>query len=126
MCTRIGEYGLAWRRHRAKFNSIDPLLALVEALKDRRVLLVLDNCEHVLDAVATLAERLFTGAPEVHLLATSREALRVEGEFVYILQALDIPPDHQAMTVEDVMSYSAAMVRLVSYVEKRSRTATNR
>jgi predicted ATPase/DNA-binding winged helix-turn-helix (wHTH) protein len=91
-------------------NSIDPLLELVEALKDRRVLLVLDNCEHVVDAVATLAGRLFTEAPEVHLLATSREALRVEGEFVYILQPLDIPPDHRAMTVEDVMNYSAVQL----------------
>jgi predicted ATPase/DNA-binding winged helix-turn-helix (wHTH) protein len=91
-------------------SSVDPLSELVEALKDRRLLLVLDNCEHVADAVASLAERLFTEAPGVHLLATSREALRVEGEYVYILQPLDSPPGCPGMTVEDVMTYSAVQL----------------
>ncbi len=47
------------------------------------MLLVLDNCEHVIDEAASLAETIFRQAPDVHILATSREALRVEGEHAY-------------------------------------------
>ncbi len=53
---------------------------------------MLDNCEHVIDAAATLAERLFQEAPGVHILATSREAMRVEGEHAYWLPPLESPP----------------------------------
>ena len=58
-------------------NSMPSLLAFLD---DKSVLIVLDNCEHVIDAAATLAEEIFRGAPRTHILATSREALRAEGE----------------------------------------------
>jgi len=58
-------------------------------LHDKRTLLVLDNCEHLVGEVASLAEDLFLQAPGVHLLATSREALRVEGERVHRLGPLE-------------------------------------
>ena len=51
-----------------------PLMALVERLKDKRLLLLLDNCEHVLDAAARLADSLLRNCPGVQILATSREA----------------------------------------------------
>jgi predicted ATPase len=57
----------------------DPLPNLLAFLADRRVLLILDNCEHVINAAALLTERLFSEAPQVHILTTSHEALRVEG-----------------------------------------------
>jgi len=60
-------------------------------LAGRRILLVLDSCEHVIDAAASLTELLFKGAPQVHILTTSREALRVEGEHVHLLAPLDCP-----------------------------------
>lgn len=63
----------------------DVLPALMECLKSLRLLLTLDNCEHVIDASAMLAELIFREAPGVHILATSREALRVEGEHAYWL-----------------------------------------
>ncbi|MBY3064521.1 transcriptional regulator [Rhizobium laguerreae] len=91
-------------------NSSDFLSDLIDAFCHRRVLLVLDNCEHVVNSVAGVAERLFADAPGVHLLTTSREALRVEGEFVFILQPLDTPPDHHEMTVGKVNSYSAVQL----------------
>ena len=69
----------------------EPLESLQAFLRDRRILLVLDNCEHLVDAAASLAERLFVGAPRMHLLATSREALRVEGEHVHRLGPLETP-----------------------------------
>ncbi len=58
-------------------------------LQKARMLLVLDNCEHVIDAAASLAETIFGHAPEVHILATSRESLRVEGEHAHWLRALE-------------------------------------
>jgi predicted ATPase/DNA-binding winged helix-turn-helix (wHTH) protein len=61
--------------------------ALCRHLKGRRALLVVDNCEHVLDAVAAMVEGILRGAPELTIVSTSREPLRVEGEQVY-----DVPP----------------------------------
>jgi len=53
-------------------NFNDPLAALPAFLRDRRILLVLDSCEHLIETIAPLAERIFQAAPEVHILATSR------------------------------------------------------
>jgi DNA-binding winged helix-turn-helix (wHTH) protein len=57
-------------------RSDDPVPGLVGALRDRRLVLVLDNCEHVIEAAATLAVAILRGAADVHILATSREPLR--------------------------------------------------
>jgi hypothetical protein len=57
-------------------QTADAMPTLVEYLRTLRMLLVIDNCEHVIDAVATLLETIFREAPGVHILATSREALR--------------------------------------------------
>ncbi|MET1025613.1 MAG: winged helix-turn-helix domain-containing protein, partial [Dongiaceae bacterium] len=66
----------------------DPVSGLLAFLAGRRTLLVFDNCEHVIETVAELTERLFIEAPLVHLLTTTREALRVEGENIYLLSPL--------------------------------------
>ena len=58
----------------------DPLPGLVAGLRDKRMLLLLDNCEHVIDAAASLAAAVLSGAPGVDILATSREPLGVAGE----------------------------------------------
>lgn len=70
----------------------DALPSLRESLRGARMLLVLDNCEHVIAASAALAEQIFREAPEVHILATSREALRVDGEYTSLLPPLECPP----------------------------------
>jgi predicted ATPase len=70
----------------------DPVERLVELLEARRTLLVLDNCEHLVDAVAKLAEVLVTSCPGVRILATSREALGVVGERRWPVPALATPP----------------------------------
>ena len=77
-------------------RSDDPVPGLVGALRDRRLVLVLDNCEHVIEAAATLAVAILRGAADVHILATSREPLRVEGEYVQRLPPLSsgFPSDH--------------------------------
>ena len=69
------------------------LTALVTALASRRLLLVLDNCEHVIGACAGLVETLLRTCPVLRVLATSREPLRVPGEVVWRVRPLALPPD---------------------------------
>ncbi|MFD7298060.1 BTAD domain-containing putative transcriptional regulator [Streptomyces sp. NPDC059897] len=69
----------------------DPLVRLVEHCEDRRLLLILDNCEHVIDAAAALAEDLLAHCPGVTILATSREPLGVPGESLYPVEPLPEP-----------------------------------
>jgi predicted ATPase/DNA-binding winged helix-turn-helix (wHTH) protein len=88
----------------------DPFGSLVAFLGDKKVLLVLDSCEHVIDSAAVLAERVVSEAPQAHILATSREALRVEGEHVHFLYSLDCPPEHGDRTAEEVLTYPAAQL----------------
>lgn len=88
-------------------RSDDPLTALAMALRQRRLLVVLDNCERVLDAIASLATRLLGSAPGMRLLATTREALRVAGETVYRLPPLAFPQGHEARTLADALAFPA-------------------
>jgi predicted ATPase/class 3 adenylate cyclase len=71
-----------------------PVLAtLTDALKPRRLLLVLDNCEHLLDACARLADALLRACPHLRLLCTSREALGIAGEAAWRVPSLPVPAD---------------------------------
>jgi predicted ATPase/DNA-binding winged helix-turn-helix (wHTH) protein len=88
----------------------DPFLSLLAFLGKRRVLLVLDNCEHVIDAAAALAERVVSEAPQANILATSREALRVEGEHVHLLYPLDGPLDEVGLTAAEALTFSAVQL----------------
>ncbi|QAU43080.1 ATP-binding protein [Bradyrhizobium guangdongense] len=85
----------------------DPMPALLAHLQDKRMLLILDNCEHVIAAAAPLAAEIFQAAPQVHILATSREALRVEGEQVYRLAPLGVPPENRELTAAVARTYPA-------------------
>ena len=68
-----------------------PLTAtLTEWLRSRRLLLVLDNCEHLIGAAAELVEALVRGCPDLHVLATSREPLSIEGETIYRVPSLSV------------------------------------
>ncbi|MEU4571635.1 BTAD domain-containing putative transcriptional regulator [Nonomuraea sp. NPDC023979] len=75
-----------------------PAERLADALRDRPLLLVLDNCEHVVDQVAELAELLLRAAPELRILATSREPLAVDGEVLWAVPPLGVP-DSTDLTV---------------------------
>lgn len=88
--------------------SADPTPALIGFLRDRRMLLVLDSCEHVIEVAASLAEQIHHEAPEVSLIVTSREALRVEGEQVFDLPPLDGPPSAGGGTAAEILAYPAA------------------
>ncbi len=70
----------------------EPLATFARRLQEHQVLLVIDNCEHLLDDIALISETLLRHAPKLHILATSREALRAEGESVQRLEPLACPP----------------------------------
>ncbi len=91
-------------------GSIDPIRDLVRHLQDRQMLLVIDNCEHVVDAAAELVEAIVTGAPGVHVLATSREALRIAGELVRLLPPLPCAPDTPDLTAAEAITYPAVQL----------------
>jgi non-specific serine/threonine protein kinase len=80
---------------------------LVEFLASRRALVVLDNCEHLLDAVAQLTQSLLGGCPELHILATSREILGIAGEAVLGLGPLSYPNDEAEPTLSGLSDYAA-------------------
>jgi predicted ATPase len=65
--------------------------AVARAIGNKKLLLVLDNCEHVIEAAARLAETIVRMCPHVPVLATSREVLRIEGEIVYRVPPLEVP-----------------------------------
>src|SRR6202046_4210828 len=88
----------------------DPVVGLLAFIGDRKILLVLDSCEHVIGIVAALAERVVSKAPRAHILATSREALRVEGEHVHLLYSLDCPPEDAGLTAVEALRYPAAQL----------------
>lgn len=91
-------------------NSEDPIPGLLTFLRNRQTLLVFDSCEHILDELAPLAERLVREAPQLHILATSRESLRTEGERVYRLFPLDCPPQRDGLGIADVLAYPASQL----------------
>lgn len=85
-----------------------PMLdTLADELRPKKLLLILDNCEHVLDASADLAESLLRAAPNLHILATSREAIGIQGEAVMRIKSLSVPEMAQEVTVEDLSRFDA-------------------
>ncbi len=89
-------------------QSDDPVPSLIALLRERRMVVVLDNCEHVIEDAARLTAQLFMAAPELRILATSREALRAEGERVHRLAPLDVPPENATLTADATLSFPAA------------------
>lgn len=85
-----------------------PLDALREYLASRRLLLVLDNCEHVIESCAEVAEALLRSTPGLHILATSREPLAVPGEMVLPVPSLPVPDPEKPSSVRELPRYDAA------------------
>lgn len=121
-------------------DRLAPLDALVEHLRERKLLVILDNCEHVISSVAAIAAQILRRCPHVTQLATSREALDVEGERVYRLASLEIdaaeelfaqrarlvdpafrPEDHRA-AVREICSRLDGMALAIELAAARLRT----
>jgi non-specific serine/threonine protein kinase len=89
---------------------------LLNFVRDKRLLLVLDNCEHLIATCAQLTERLLRTCPHLKVLATSRETLEVTGEFVYQLPALASPDPHDLPSIELLAQYESVHL----FVERAS------
>ena len=106
----------------------NPLHGLVAMLRDRRMLLLLDNCEHVIDAAADLAAAILSGAPGVSILATSREPLGMAGESEYRLASLGIPQASSRPTAAEAAGFPAVQLfveRVTAIVEDFALTDAN-
>ena len=91
---------------------------LARAVGDRKLLLVIDNCEHLIDHAAKAAEHIIRFCPGVSILATSRELLRIEGECTYRVPPLDIPaPGEEASAGSAIQLFIARMTERWSHVQ---------
>ena len=91
-------------------SSEDSIPSLLTFLRDRRTLLIFDCCEHVLDVLAPLVEQITSELPESHILATSREALRIESERIFRLLPLNCPPQSASFKAADILAYPATQL----------------
>jgi predicted ATPase/DNA-binding winged helix-turn-helix (wHTH) protein len=80
---------------------------LISSLRSKQMLLVLDNCEHLIASAAEVAAKILRGAPNVQILATSREPLRAEGEHLYRLPPLASPPASPDITAGEALGFPA-------------------
>src|SRR5712691_9587786 len=104
------------------------LPGLIAALRDRRMLLLLDNCEHVIDAAASLAGAVLSGVPRVNILATSREPLGAAGEREHRLGPLGSPPTSSGLTAAEATAFPAVQLfveRVTAIVEDFALTDAN-
>jgi predicted ATPase/DNA-binding winged helix-turn-helix (wHTH) protein len=84
--------------------------ALFDYLHDRKALLILDSCEHLIEKAAEVADCLFQRAPALCMLATSRETLQIPCERVFRLHPLECPPEEPGQTVAEVLSYPSVQL----------------
>ncbi|RCW81279.1 ATP-binding protein [Phyllobacterium bourgognense] len=90
-----------------RVHSANIKAAVAAFAADREFMLVLDNCEHVIEAVASCAETLLAAAAKVRILATSREPMRVLGEQVYRLPPLETPPEVSELSAAQALAFPA-------------------
>jgi predicted ATPase/DNA-binding winged helix-turn-helix (wHTH) protein len=93
-----------------ELKSRDPGLELVDLVRSRKLLVILDSCEHVIEAVALLAEQLHQETEQIYLLTTSRELLKVRGEHCYRVPPLDCPPEGSEQTANAVLRYPSVQL----------------
>ena len=91
-------------------QSSDPVSDLIGFLRDKRMLLILDSCEHVIETAAAVVERILTDTTNVCILATSRESLRIEGEHVHRLQPLGSPPEGFGLTAAQALGFPSVQL----------------
>jgi predicted ATPase/class 3 adenylate cyclase len=88
-----------------------PLLDTVaDYLRGKNLLIILDNCEHLIDACAQLAAALLQACPRLKILPSSREALGIAGETAYRVPSLSLPDPHRPLTMESLSRYEAAQL----------------
>lgn len=87
----------------------DPIEAVIDHVQHRCLLLVLDNCEHLVDACAQMVDVL-RAAPDFQILATSRHVLGVLGEHVFVVPPLEVPPTDRPLPLRELLQYQAVVL----------------
>jgi len=78
-----------------------PIVSTIkEQIREKKCMLLLDNCEHLVDATADLAQQLLSGSPDIKVLATSREALKISGEVLWRVPSLSLPEEEDQENLE--------------------------
>jgi predicted ATPase/class 3 adenylate cyclase/DNA-binding XRE family transcriptional regulator len=95
-------------------KDISTIEQLKEGIGDKNLLLVMDNCEHLIEAVALFASDLLFACPQLKILTSSRESLRIPGEWLYAVPAFDLPRDSSSLNPETASQYPA----LALFVER--------
>ncbi len=83
------------------------LHSVLDYLKDKQILILLDNCEHIVESCSRLAEILISNCPGLRIMATSREALRCKGEVIYYVSSLELPDINSDHTLEKLTQYES-------------------
>ena len=83
---------------------------LSDGIRDKQMLLVLDNCEHLIEAVSALVSSLLSTCPRLKILTTSRESLRIPGEWQYAVPAFDLPAEASGAEVDRAAGHPALML----------------
>jgi predicted ATPase/transcriptional regulator with XRE-family HTH domain len=91
-------------------NNLSPEERLIEGIGNKRMLLVLDNCEHLIEDVAPLASALLSACSRLKILTTSREGLGIPGEWLYSVPALDLPKESSIVDVETISEFPALVL----------------
>ncbi len=91
-------------------QAVPPIDSLVEYLRSKHLLLVLDNCEHLTTACAYIAEAILNQCPRVQLLVTSREVLGIQGEVAWLVPSLSLPATAEAPAVEDLLHWEGTQL----------------
>lgn len=94
----------------------DPMTVLLGHIRAQDIVLILDNCEHLVDAVCAIVERIREAAPKVSVLATSREPLRARDEHIHWLGALAFPGDTTGLSLQEMLAFPAVEL----FVERAS------
>jgi predicted ATPase/transcriptional regulator with XRE-family HTH domain len=104
----------------------DPIDQLVAALKSKNMLLVLDNCEHLVDASARIVAALISACPRIRILASSRQGLGIVGEATYRMPSLPVPPTAAVSGSGDVGADAALQFATVALFVERAKAVNNR
>lgn len=87
-------------------------MALLDYLREKQLLLILDNCEHLIEASAEITDTILRACPQVHLLASSREALGIEGEIPFYVPSLTFPEPSKQLEIEGLQGFEAVQLFL--------------
>lgn len=101
-----------------QYHGTDVLEVVTDFLRGTSLVVIFDSCDHLIDAVTCLTEMLYVQVPNIHILVTSREPLRAEGEFNHRLCPLTCPPEHLEVTAVEAMTYPAVQL----FVERITHT----